>query len=472
MKVLLVRSNEFTRSSETNITGIYPPLGLAYIASSLVSAGHKAHIIDNQVAGLSGNMLKDKIKKYDPDIVLMSAMTPSWQSVVSMARFLKKVAPKIKIVVGGPHLTAYPAESLSEDSIDFGVYGEGEVTVQEAIKAIENGSDLAGMPGIIYRTEDGVIVNPPRKEIEDLDSVPFPAVEMLPYSRYLALSVKSPFFTIVTSRGCPYRCTFCYQGYLGRYRARSAENVVEEMELLVNKFKMKEIIIFDETFCVDRDRVFAISDMIRRKNLRFKWDFRSRVDLIDGEILKAVKGAGCSRIHLGIESGNQSTLDKMRKGITIPEIIHKVRLAKKAGLEVRGYFMLAYPGETMKHMLKTAEFAKSLPLDWASFTVTIGLPCTEIYKQALEEKTFELDYWREYTKGNTLNARPYFTGGGLDENDIFALKRRAYLKFYLRPRSIANLLKCVAYNGIYGNLNTLLKVLPRAYSSAFKRAAP
>ena len=182
----------------------------------------------------------------------------------------------------------------------------------------------------------------------------------------------------------------------------------------------------------------------------------------------SLKSTGCRRINLGIESGNQETLCDMGKMINTAEVKDKVNLAKKLGFEIRGYFMLAYPGDTYKSISKTIEFAKALPLDWASFTVTIGLPETEIYKQALSSGKFPVDYWREYSKGNTSGPKPYFIPDGMQERDLFALKRKAYSEFYLRPKIIWNILKNLKLNKVINNFPIFLKLLSSAYYSIVK----
>jgi radical SAM superfamily enzyme YgiQ (UPF0313 family) len=465
MKILLIRDNTLGFSNETNVTGIYPPLGLAYIASVLEQGGHHISFIDNKILGLRDNCLKDRIKLINPEIVLLSSMTPSWQGLIKLSRLIKDASPHIITGVGGPHLSAYPIESLSNKSLDFGVYGEGENTILEVIKTIQEGRTLDGISGCIFRKNGEVVVNAPRKEIDDLDSIPFPSIGLLPYKKYIALLVNSPFFTIVTSRGCPYSCKFCFQGYLGKYRARSPENVVNEIEMLVNEYGIQEIITFDETFAVEEQRALRICELIQRKGIKFKWDIRTRVDLLSEKLLMSLKSSGCSRIHLGIESGNQEILCNMEKIINIPEVIDRVNLAKKLGFEIRGYFMLAYPGETYKSICSTIEFAKSLPLDWASFTITIGLPETEIYKQALINGEFHVDYWREYSKGNVLSSKPYFIPAGMKESDLFALKRRAYLDFYLRPKIIWGILRNLKLNKVIKNFRIFLRLLPSTHYS-------
>ncbi len=468
MKILLIRSNELGPSHETNITGIYPPLGLGYIASALRKTGYQVSFLDNQILRLNSNAIENEIRRINPDVVLLSAMTPLWPGLVTLSSLIKGISPKIIVGIGGPHLSAYPRESLSNESIDFGVYGEGECAILEILKAIRNGKALDDVKGCVFRQDGKIIVNSQRDVIGDLDSVPFPDIDVFPYRKYFALSVRQPFFTMVTSRGCPYACKFCFQEYLGRYRTRSPENVIEEMQMLVDKYKVQEIIIFDETFAVEEERVLKICELIRKKGMRFKWDIRTRVDLLNVAVLESLKSAGCYRINLGIESGDQDILCKMNKGFTVSEIIEKVNLARKFGFELRGYFMFAYPGETYKNICETIEFAKSLPLDWASFTVTIGLPETDIYKEALEDGYFQIDYWREYTKGNILDSKPYFIPRGMEEKDLFMLKKKAYFEFYLRPRIIRNILKSSKLIDVINNFRVFFKLLPSVHNSLTK----
>lgn len=452
-------------SPETNITGIYPPLGLAYIASVLRREGHKVSFLDNRISRLNNNSLKNEIKKTEAEMVLLSSMTPLWPSSIALSRLIKDISPDILVGVGGPHLSVYPEESLSIRTFDFGVYGEGENTILAVIKRIQENKTLDNVKGCIFRKDGHVTVNAPEETINELDSIPFPAIDLFPYKEYFALSVKKPFFTMITSRSCPYTCNFCYQGYLGRYRSRSPENVVEEMEILINKYQIKELILFDETFAIEKERALEICGLIRNKNMKFKWDIRTRVDLLDEEVLKSLKAAGCSMIHLGIESGDNETLRRMRKGIDIEGVAKKVYLAKKFGFALRGYFMLAYPGETYDSIRRTIGFAKALPLDWASFTITIGLPETKIYNEGFEKGYFHIDYWKEYTKGNILSSRPYFIPDGLEEEDLYSLKRRAYLEFYLRPRIIWNILKGLKLVDIARNFRIFVKLVPAMYHS-------
>lgn len=466
MKILLVRNSGFR--GETNITGVYPPLGIAYLAAVLRNSGYQVKILDNQVLNLNRESLKKEIKKSSPDIVLLSSMTPLWPASLEAAKIAKEISPRIIVGSGGPHMAVYLRESLLSGLIDFGVYGEGENTIIDVLKQLENKNGLDEVKGCVFRKNGETIVNPPREEIENLDDIQFPAVDLLPHKRYFALLVDHPFMTMITSRGCLYKCKFCFQGYLGKYRFRSPENVVEEMDICVNKYGVREIIIFDETFAAEKERVIKICELIKKKRLRFKWDIRTRVDLLDRDLLESLKSAGCCRLHLGIESGNQEILNRMSKGINISQIDKKIRLASELGFELRGYFMLGYPGETSSTIFDTIKFARHLPLDWASFTVTIGLPGTEIYNNALKNQYFRADYWREYTKGNYLDSKPYFVPEGMKEKDLFELKKKAYWEFYSRPRIICNVLKSLNPVSLIKNSRAFIKFLPLAYNSITK----
>ncbi len=465
MKILLVRvkKNRSMFLHETNITGIYPPLGLAYIASILKNAGYNVEILDLEISNL-----KTILGKNVPDVILFTATTLIWPDVVWTASLMKQHFADVLIGVGGPHVSAYPALSLANEVIDFGIYGEGEKTILEVLERIKQKQGLDDVKGCVFKKNGKTAVNPPRLEIEDLDSIPFPAIDLLPYRKYFAFTVKHPFFTIVTSRGCPFKCKFCYQGYLGKYRFRSPENVVEEIEIYLKKYGIKEIIIFDETFAVEKKRVLRICSLINKKKLKFMWDVRTRIDLLDEEILQSLKRAGCYRLNFGIELGDQKILDKMDKGFSLKNVKEKVKQAKKIGFKLRGYFMLAYPGETYESILKTINLAKTLPLDWASFTITIGLPETEIYKRALEEGYFHVDYWKEYTKGNILNTWPNFIPDGLKEEDLYRLKRKAYREFYFRSGIIWSMTRELKLVSLVKNSAQVVRLLPHACRSLVK----
>jgi radical SAM superfamily enzyme YgiQ (UPF0313 family) len=453
MEALLIRCKESLDPTfnlrETNVTGIYPPLGIAYIASNLKKAGIKVDILDLEVLELTRDELKTILLEMNPALVGISSTSLIWPQVVKIAEFIKRVLPKSFIIAGGPQIDAYPAESISSEFIDAGCIGEGEYMIAELMLSLKTNKKFSELSGIVFKKNSKINFGVTSKPIEDLDGLPFPAYELLPLSRYWATGVKRPFFTMITTRGCPYRCSFCSQEHMGyRLRQRSAKNVVSEIEKYVKGFKAKEIIMFDETFTADRKRVLEICDLIIQRNLIFRWNIRTRVDSIDEEILRSLRRAGCYSLHMGVESGVQKILDDMDKQITLPQIRQAFRLASRLGFETRGYFMVGYPGENLSTIRETVKFSKKLSPEWASFTVAVAHPKTKIYTKALYEGRFKSDYWKDRTLCKISHSPPYFTTSEYDLKKLFWIKNRAYLSFYLRPRVLVRkLLKLASFRG-------------------------
>jgi len=424
--------------------GVYPPLGLAYIAAYLRQNGYSVGILDANAWNLDAPQLGCAIREFQPDVVGLTSMTIEWHNAVAAARIVKAVKPDTLVVVGGPQLSAYPQECLSFDAFDVGVIGDGERTMLEIVERVGSHSAPAGLPGTVWRESGGVRIGPPGSSVERLDDLPFPAVDLLPLERYRALTVSRPFLTMVSSRGCPFHCHFCSQVYTGNgVRLRSAENIVAEMEHYVRTYDPREIIMFDETFTLDRARILRLCELMREKGFRFRWNIRTRVDCVDEEMLRALKSAGCYSLHMGVESGSPEILQKMNKGITIEQAEAAFRTARKLGFIVRGYFMTGYLGETLQTYRKTVEFAKKLDLDWVSFTTTVPLPKSALYDEALRAGVLAYDYWREFTLMRVKEDIPHFTTPQYDYRHLKALTRRAYWEFYLRPRFIIRKLRSV-----------------------------
>ncbi|KKL11611.1 hypothetical protein LCGC14_2544060, partial [marine sediment metagenome] len=451
MRVTFIRPNERigprAAMKESNITGIYPPLGITYLASGLRDNGFEVSIIDAQALNLSPQEVTESISK-ESEIIGFTSTTLVWPNTLKTMRTAKKRFPNKLIVVGGPQITAFPQDSLNHEFIDLGIYGEGEETMLELAQVYSKGANIQDIKGTVVRKNSRVFVNQPRPLIEDLNRLPFPAIDLFPYHLYRALTVQAPFYTMIASRGCPYRCTFCSQIYFGnRLRLRSAENVASEMEYYVKKKGAKELVMFDETFTISREFTLKLCRLIRERGLHFRWNIRTRVDTLDRKVLEALKGAGCQVIHLGIESGSNKTLKTMRKGITLKQIRET---AREIGIETRGYFMLGYPGETTQDIKKTLKFSRNLGLDWASFTITLPHPRTEIGEEAVKRGLVKKDFWKEFTLGRPIPRLSYFTTREYKEKDLERWRLRAYLLFYLRPLFLLKKMK-------FGRLRKLLR---------------
>jgi radical SAM superfamily enzyme YgiQ (UPF0313 family) len=368
-------------------------------------------------------------------LVGISTTTASFTKALAVANEVKAQLD-LTVVVGGPHATALPEETLQNPCFDIGVVGEGELTMVELAEKLGSNENLENVRGIVYRERGKVRRNPERPYIMDLDSVPFPARHLLPSldvyhptpSAYRCL----PQATMITSRGCPYNCTFCDRSVFGStYRARSARNVVDEMEMLVEKHGAKEVRFWDDTFNIDARRVIQICEEIRVRGIDVPWTCLGRINRMNAEVLRAMEESGCWQVDYGIESGNQQLLDGIRKGLTLDMIRTVTKMTREAGIRMRGFFMLGLPGETEETMRQTIEFAKRLDLSAAVFHITTPFPGTELYKTVLESGELDMKAgWDDYSIFSS-EASPYVPKG-LTHETIEHYQTQAYHAFYMR----------------------------------------
>jgi radical SAM superfamily enzyme YgiQ (UPF0313 family) len=415
-----------------------PPLGLMSIASYIEKyTPHHVEILDTQVEQLSYEQIKSEIIKRKPDVVGVTAMTFTILDVIELAKIVKQINPEVKIIVGGPHVVIYPEETMAIPEIDYLIIGEGEKVIKELLDNLLDTSELKKIKGLAFREEDKVIITGRADFIENLDDLPFPARHLTLYKKYFSvISSKMPVTTMFTSRGCPYKCIFCDRPQVGKnFRARSANNVVDEMEEC-EKMGIEEIFIYDDTFAVDRQRVLDICSEIKKRDLTIAWDIRTRVNTVDEELLKTIKNAGCQRIHYGVEAGTQKILDVLRKGITLEQVEKAFRLTKKIGIQSAAYFMIGSPTETRKDILQTIRFMKKLNPDYVHVTITTPFPATDLYRMAMEEGVVVGDPWKEFAKNPDRNFIPPIWEKELPREELFALLKKAYRSFYLRPKFV------------------------------------
>ena len=415
-----------------------PPLGLLYVAASVEKTGrHLVEIIDAQVDKLDAKMLKEEITKRRPDAIGVTAMTFTLLDVIQTIKMAKDVDPKIKIILSGPHVIIYPEETMTIKEVDFLVLGEGEKTINLLLDNINKPYELAKIKGLFFRRGQNIINTGPADFIEDLNELPFPARHLAPYKKYFSVvSARRPVTTMFSSRGCPYQCLFCDRPQVGkRFRARSAKNVVDEMQLCQN-MGIKEIFIYDDTFAVDRQRVMEICSEIIKRDIKIAWDIRTRVNTVDEEMLSAMKTAGCQRIHYGVEAGTQKILNVLRKGITLEQALIALKLTKKIGIESAAYFMIGSPSETKEDILQTIKFMKKLDPDYAQIAITTPFPATDLYRIAQEQGVINGDPWREFAKNPVQSFIPPIWEKELSRSQLSALLRKAYRSFYMRPSFI------------------------------------
>lgn len=461
MKILLVNPKIKIWNTPTQIS-----LGLASVAAVLEKASHRVEVYDAMVERTS---LSGKIKKGKYDLVGITATTPAIKQAWEVAALVKKYS-RAKVVLGGAHPSALPEESLKKPAVDLIVRGEGEETILEVCRVLSGRRSLAKVAGISYRRGSKIIHNPPRKLITNLDRLPFPAYHLFRLGRY---SVTQPLkdrpsqnaraFYIMTSRGCPFGCTYCFKGIFGRtWRARSPENVLREWEYLVKQLGATEIGVQDDVFNLDKARAKKICDLLVKKKLNhIPWITNNgiRADRVDLTLMRKMKAAGCKRVAFGVESGSQKILDRIQKNLKLTQVRRAFVLAKKAGLPAMGFFMFGNPGEDKKTMEQTIRLAIDLDPDTAHFSVATPFPGTPLYQQVLSQGKLLVKNWNHY---GILEGRGFFEIGKVTPGLAGAMWQQAYRRFYLRPGRIWQELVKV---GNWLNLPTLFSAAKKYFFS-------
>lgn len=404
-----------------------PPLGIAYLAAVLEQEGHTVRIIDGFAEGLGPAAIEDRIAAFRPDLTGVTGMTPVIDNAFRVIRAARKHSRYL--VLGGPHASMVRQEVFKQaPELDFSVQGEGETSIRKLAEALESGTGLSSVPGLITRDFE----NPPACAIEDLDTLPLPARHLLPNDRYRYLLSKGRVTTIFSSRGCPYQCVFCDKTVFGsKWRARSAQSVLAEIEVVVRDFGVQSIVFYDDLFTVKKDRVIEICRGILDRNLDIEWKCEGRVNIVDEESLRWMKKAGCSLIAYGVESGNQHGLDYLNKGTKVEQIRNAFALTRASGIKPMGYFILGIPVETYEDGIRTIEFAKEIQAAYAQFSVLSPTPGTKLFDDAVR-----MGWYREIDAQNPMDRdlkRPAVLNENWDEEKLNRILREAHRRFYLSP---------------------------------------
>ncbi|MBI2118355.1 MAG: radical SAM protein [Elusimicrobia bacterium] len=415
-----------------NITAVMPPLGMATIAACLEKEGHSVKILDTLAMKIAMDDLKDYLQTYyreEPDFIGLTGTTVTISFTYQTAQICKEIYPKTKIILGGVHASEKPHEAINHNSVDYVVRGEGEFTFLDIIQ----GEKLSKIKGLTYKENEKIIDNPDRELIPNLDILPIPAYHLLPIKRYYptaGTNKKMPAISIITSRGCPGKCTFCYQPYGSLQRQRSPKKIYEEIEYLVNSFGIKEICFYDDNFTTQKPKIRELCQMLIEKgmNKRIVWSCFSRVDWADISLLKIMKQAGCHQIMYGIESGDQNILDNIKKQVTLDKIRKAIQWTKEAKIDVRATFMFGNPGETEQSMKKTIDFAIEIDPEFVVFNVASPNPGTEMYEWAVKNNMLKSQKWEEYDLTTPTLKLPTVSNEKIKE--YYSL---GYRRFYLRP---------------------------------------
>lgn len=439
-------------------------LGLLYVAAYLRQhTGITPRIIDATVDGLGLDDIRRIITEEKPDIVGMSVLTFNLLNCLQVSEIIKAVSPGTKVCYGGWHPTLYPKETLSLPSVDMIALGEGEETFTELVK---NGLSPAGIPGLGYkeRAADGtekLVLTGPRQPIQDLDSIPFPAYDLVDISKYsnlLASDKRS--ITITASRGCPHACIFC-DIRRTKYRFRSAKNILSEIDLYYKK-GITEFFIQDDNFTIDRRRILEFCRLLTEGGYRIKYKISSRVDSLDNETMSVLRQSGCYRIYFGVESGSQRLLDYLEKGIKVEDIRRSFRLAEKYGIDACAYIMIGIPGETPEDIDLTRKLLKDIRPAHLHCSICTPMPATVLYNKLLAEKRFTSDYWLEFARKPNKDFKTPFALTEVPAEELRALQNSIQKQFYMNPAIVLReLIKTRDLSSLLSKFKVALKIFTK-----------
>ena len=456
MRIQLIRYHDIgninTRLADSlnKKQGVLPPLGLAYIAASLEKAGFEVEIIDAIAMELKPDQVRKKIRDFNPKIVGITAMTPTFPGALEAAKIAKEEGTIT--VMGGVHLSLFPHETLSFDWVDYGILGEGDESMVNLCQAVEQNLPVENIQGLAYTKNNTIHVNP-AQIIDDLNKLPIPAFHLLPIDKYDSILGKDRVLTIMGSRGCPYLCSFCYKTPSDKkYRYRQANHIVDEMEHLMTHYGVEEIMFYDDL--MPPRYVESLCREILERNIKIQWQTPQRVNLVRKPLLQLMAQAGCHMLRLGVEQGDPEMMKKIEKRTTIDQVRTVFKWTREAGIETFAYFMIGTIGETPKTMKSTIQLAIELDPDYVMFTKAIPLPNTPLMDEAVELGLVDKAYWRHFTLGEPVSPiQPL-----IPEADHYV--KMAYRRFYLRPRYILRrLLEIRSWKSLRKNLDGFLGIL-------------
>jgi anaerobic magnesium-protoporphyrin IX monomethyl ester cyclase len=414
--------------------GNLPSLGLLSLAAVLRKAGYPVRIVECASLGLSFSQTVDEILRENPGYVGLSCTTASVENAAKIARAVKEKSPGTLVLAGGPHITALPEETFRRfPDFDFGILGEGEAALPDLLEALEGKKNPDQVESAVLRRGKEIRVNPRRRFIENLDSLPFPAFDLLPefpraYRAPFLNYQKGPAASLISSRGCPQSCTFCDRSVFGnRYRYFSEDYLWELISFLRRQYGIRHLVFTDDQFAAFRPRLVRLCEKLARGGMDIQWNCDARVDSVDPDLLEMMKKAGCWMISYGIESGSQKILDQVRKGITLDQVEQAVRRTQEAGIRAKGLFMIGYPEETEETLGETLAFIGRSRLDEINLSFLTPYPGTEIYRQAKGSPKFVEDWARM----NALNC--LLPPEALTCRELEKAYGRIIRRFYMRP---------------------------------------
>ena len=436
------------------------PIFLAYSAAQLKAAGHQVAYIDSVIQDLDLNQTLTAARQENPDVIFMETTTPSIEADYEDLTALKN-ATGATMIIGGPHATYFHKTVLQEcPAIDIVIRHEFDTKIAGVVSNLDN---LEKVEGITYRDGDEIVDMGDGTMAKDLDAIPFPDRDVIPWHWYLeAWYTRQPFMNMMTSRGCPYHCTFCLWPqimYGHKQRFRSIDNVMAEIDYLFDRYGLREINVDDSTFTTKKQRVIEFCQRLRQRKNKLIWTCNGRVDNLDDEVLAEMKASGCKMIRLGVESGSQDVLDKIRKGLTLRQIEDGFRLVKKHGIQALGGFMFGFPFDSRKTIEETISFAKRLSPDQVQFSINMCYPGTSLYDYALDKNLLLAKSFKEFD----MTHGPVVKTLDMEREELEHILSRAYKEFYFRPKFIFQTLRHMKdvdeIRRVFRSLKSLIKTI-------------
>lgn len=437
--------------------GVFPHLGLMYIASLLRQDNEfDVKLVDMALEKTSTNELLNIYSDFAPQVVGFSSYTDCLYDLRTVIDALRKKSNQVVICIGGPHVEAYPAETLEVFPIDCVIRGDGEYSFRELCRRVRDNVDWKDVRGVGYMDSGQAVLNQ-QWQVEDLDELPFPLRQLSPMEKVKSAVARGKAITsICSSRGCPFPCTFCNSPYK-KYRLRSPQNVVAEIDQCYKSFGINEFFFFDDLFNIDKKRLSEMCAAIKGLPYKIIWSFRGRINFLDEEVLRECKEAGCNRIHFGVEAGTDRVLKIFKKGVKLEDVRNVFELCHKVGIETVANFIIGAPSETKVEMDATIRFANSLNPTFVEFHVLVPYPYTEIYKNMLSSGSLKEDVWQQFALNPQPEFNPPLCEDNLSSEEMYMFLNEAYRKFYFRPAYILKQLTKLT------NLNDLRSKLKAAY---------
>jgi radical SAM superfamily enzyme YgiQ (UPF0313 family) len=425
-----------------NDATVTPPYGLAYIAARLEREGHSVQILDCRILGIPAEKVIGHFD-FEPDLLGLSVNIINYSGAIKTAGLLKQRFPHVPIVFGGPYASSLPEDILRQhEEIDAVVVGEGEDTMSELARRLGADGIFAGINGLCFRNGHGVERSPPRALAKHIDDIPPPAYHLLPPLQvYKSRSRSFPVGHVLTSRGCPSRCSFCNRNIFGTtWRSHSAERVLAEVEHLVKRYGIRQLDILDDNFTLDNQRAKQILEGIIRRGLKLDINLQNgiRVDRTDDEMLGLMKRAGVFKVAFGVESADPHVQGRAHKVVDLERARKLTATARSLGIVTHGFFIIGLPGDTPDTMERTLRYAIEMNPHYANFSVCIPFPGTEIYEEIKQNGRFLKDVDNGVEAGY-YSGRVYYELPGMNPNDSVAYFKKMYRTFYLRPTKLADM---------------------------------